>query len=245
MALPRLVLRLAKLENEMGQIAPEESKARPQDTPLPVGLWVGLAAGTLLCCLGAMRLVVDTGHAVKAGITGVPPKMEGDAPGSTLMSVASKPNVESLPDMPGLTPEMREKVARGEYEIVADAFGRTLHGPITKWDLTPPAAPTVLPVEARVRASSSQRAYALGSAELLLRPYGRKAVNALVIVHVPTRDKFGVMVYNARDRLLVDNDTLVVRDELPARTWYKVENRNVVYLGVPAEIKQEISLALR
>jgi len=51
-------------------------------------------------------------------------------------------------------------------------------------------------------------------------------------------DKFGLMMYNARDRVLVDNDTLVVRNQLPARTWYKLENKNVVYLGEPPAMKR-------
>ena len=100
-------------------------------------------------------------------------------------------------------------------------------------------------MESRSPATPAQRAFATVSAELLLRPYGRKAVNVLLLVHVPTPDRFGVMLYNTRERRLMGDETLVVRDQPPEGTWYKFERRNAIYLGQPPEIQQENSLALR
>ena len=242
-----LTRHLAALEGEMANLAPGDPSLAPQKNPLMAGLWLGLAAGTLLCVLAAIRLMVNSGHAIQGGIASYSQPAEMANPPEQNPGAPAAPGKapKMLASMPGLSKEMSGKVARGEYEIIDDGFGPTLHGPITKWDLAPSGTPAPLPVESRVRATSSQRAYALVSAELLLQPYPRKGVNALLIVRVPAGKKIGVMVYNARDRLLVDNDTLVIREQLSARTWFKFENRNVVYLGTPPEIKKENSLALR
>jgi hypothetical protein len=44
------------------------------------------------------------------------------------------------------------------------------------------------------------------------------------------------MVYNARERELVNNDALTLREGLPDKTWYRFERYNVIYLGAPSQM---------
>lgn len=242
--LSALTRSLTGMETEMAGFALADSKVGVRKNRSLARLWLGLAAGALLCGLGSVRLVVGISHTVKAQIANFS-DLRTQAQALVEASRTAEAVAEPLPPIPGFTLKMREKLAQGEYEIVDEGFGKKLRGPLTKWEMTAPPDPVSLGVEARMRASAAQRAYALVSAELLLRPYGRKAVNALLIVRVPTENKFGLMVYNARDRRLMDNDALVVREEPRARTWYRFDNRNLVFLGPAPESKKEISLALR
>ena len=153
--------------------------------------------------------------------------------------VASSPEeIEALmKTLPGLTPELAEKIRQGEYEIVKESFGHTVNGPIKRWAFTPPAVIPPLPVGSRAPASASQRAFALVSGELLVRPYGRKGVTALFVVRVPAQNGFGLMVYNARSHKLMNNDALTLHEGLPNNSWYRLERYNVIYLGTPVQME--------
>ncbi len=205
------------------------------------GLWPVFAAAALVCIVGSIQLVKNLGQKLgyqALSIAWSDPTMEF-APSESLSPSGEKPEelAAQLEKIPGLSPEMVEKVKKGEYEIVKESFGYALNGPIQKWNFSPPAVVPQLPVESRAPATAAQRAYALVSGELLVRPYGKKGVTAMFVVPVPTKNGFGLMVYNAKARKLVDNVALTLHEGLPDKTWYHVDRFNVIYMGSPSQME--------
>ncbi|MBI2516700.1 MAG: serine/threonine protein kinase [Opitutae bacterium] len=251
--LPRLKRQLAGTLSAMQALRPEAPLSATCHAPELTEVWLGHAAAALVCFVGFFQLAMSYYHPDATPLLvrglGKAERIAGLAPAqpSVVAPAARTPgkSVPLLPDLPGLPPGLAEKIASGEYELVKDGFGRTVRGPLTKWDLAPPAVVASLPVESRAPATPAQRAFALVSGELLLQPYAHNAVNALLIIRVPTKDGYGLMMYSARDRKLLDGDTLYLRNPVADRTWYRFDQRNVVYLGVPAELENENSLALK
>ena len=62
-------------------------------------------------------------------------------------------------------------------------------------------------------------------------------------VRVPTTRGFGFLIYNTRDRALVDHTVLLVREPLEDGAWYQLGSRRIGYLGTSAGLPAEISLA--
>ncbi len=136
-------------------------------------------------------------------------------------------------------------LATGRYDVVDDGFGRRLRGPLRRWDHFAPREVARLVVNARAPALPEQAAYAVVSASLLLQPYVRDSVVGLLAVRVPTTRGFGIVVFNTRDRQLIDHDVLLLERPVPLveRTWYALDHRRVLYLGTPLPLNSEISLA--
>ena len=151
----------------------------------------------------------------------VPPS---SAPAPTLWGVDPSANIDAL-------------VATGKYEVIDDGFGRQLRGPLRQWTFY--AKETIHPLEiiARAPASAEQSAFALVSGTLLVDPYPRKGVNVLLAVRVPTTRGFGVLVFNTRDRKLLDDEVLLVGEPLQAGAWYQFGSRRIGYLGTPAGLQ--------
>ena len=233
---------LAETEAAIVAIAVDEKKTAPTSEPGPVlgGLWPVFALAALVCFAGSVNLLKNLGQRVglqALTVAWASPRQPDSSVASERFEADSPEQIEAmLKTLPGLSPAMAEKVRRGEYEIVQEAFGCTLNGPIREWNKSPPAVIPPLPVESRAPASAAQRAYALVSGELLVRPYGRKGVTALFVVRVPTTTGFGLMMYNARARKLVDNQALTLRGGLPENTWYRFERYNVIFMGTPAQL---------
>ena len=152
---------------------------------------------------------------------------------------APQPTAEAKP----ATIDVAALLATGRYELVDDGFGRQLRGPLKPWTFY--AVGPVVPMEvlARAPATPEQSAFALVSGTLLLEPYPRRAVSVLLAVRVPTTRGFGVIVFNARDRRLVDHEVLLLREPLQDHTWYQLEGRRIGFLGSPTNLGAEISLA--
>ncbi len=136
-------------------------------------------------------------------------------------------------------------LSSGKFEYVDDGFGRRLRGPLQPWTLVSPPAPVApLPVESVKPASAWQTAHALVSLELLLLPYARDAVHALIAVRVPTIDGGSeLMVLNSRNRRPLDANALRLRHALDEQTWYQYDGKRVIFLGEPPALDGEISLA--
>jgi hypothetical protein len=248
---------LAETLSAMRPLLPKKESWRAWQAPELTEIWFGHAVAALGCFAGCFQLAMSYYHPVATPLLmrglGRTEPLAGpaspalqDAAGGPPSARPGLPSVPLLPDLPGLPPGLAEKVASGEYEIVKDGFGQAVRGPLTKWDLPSPAVVAPLPVESRAPATPAQRAFALVSGELLLQPYVRGAVNALLVVRVPTPGGgYGLMLFSARDRKLIDDDTLYLRNPVTDRTWYRFDQRNVVYLGVPPEMEKENSLALK
>ncbi|HTO04296.1 MAG TPA: hypothetical protein VL069_11370, partial [Opitutus sp.] len=134
-------------------------------------------------------------------------------------------------------------VATGRYEVIDDGFGRQLRGPLQTWTFY--AGDEIHPLEiiARAPASPEQSAFALVTGSLLLQPYPRSGVNVFLAVRVPTTRGFGFLIYNTRDRTLLDHEVLLVQEPLKERTWYQLGSRRIGHLGTPTGLTPEISLA--
>lgn len=160
-------------------------------------------------------------------------------------SPAGQPGTPKGPVRPAVEPRLDPAalVASGEYELVDDGFGRGLRGPLRKWDYRSPPSPPPLEIRARAPASAEQSAFALVSATLALRPYARRAVGVMLAVRVPTTHGFGVMIFNTRDRKLASREVLLLRQPPREGEWYRFGALHVLHLGVPASLRQEISLA--
>ncbi len=237
--LPVLIKQGDEMEAAMAALQPAEKKTFfPSHAPRLAALWPVYALAAVVCIVGAVQLLKNLGQHLgyqALSIAWTDTRNEGSSPNR---DAADTPEqiVAQLQKFPHLSPEMAEKVKKGEYEIVKESFGYTLHGPIQKWNLTPPAIVPALPIESRAPATSAQRAFALVSGELLLRPYGKKGVTALFIVPIPTKAGFGLMVYNAKARKLMDNVALTVHEGPATDAWYRVDHYNVVYLGAPSQM---------
>lgn len=228
-------------ETEMGIAATGQMEKQDSGSAIPSNktLMPVFAAAVLVSVVGAIELVRNFNVHLSIDALSIAARdSRHDARSRKDHPRADSPEeiAELLQTLPGLEPEMVAKVKSGEYEIVQEAFGSTLNGPIKKWAFTPPAVIPQLPVVARAPATSAQRAYALVSGELLVRPYGKKGVTALIVVRVPSREGVGLMVYNGSSRKLLDNQALTLRDGLPDNTWYRFERYNVIYLGAPTQI---------
>ena len=134
-------------------------------------------------------------------------------------------------------------VATGRYELIDDGFGRQLRGPLQKWTFYATEPITPLDVVARAPATSEQSAFGLVSGALLLQPYPRHGISVYLAVRVPTTRGFGFLIYNTRDRKLLNEEVLLVREPLQENAWYELGGRRVGYLGTPAPLQAEISLA--
>ena len=228
-----------EMEAAMAALQPADKKTFfPSLAPRLAALWPVYALAALVCIVGAVQLLKNLGQHLGYQALSIAWTDSGNEKTSPNRYVAdTQEEIEmQLQKLPNLSPEMVEKVKKGEYEIVKESFGYTLHGPIQKWNFTPPAVVPPLPIESRAPATSAQRAFALVSGELLLRPYGKKGVTALFIVPIPTKTGFGLMVYNAKARKLMDNVALTVHRGPAIDAWYRVDHYNVIYLGAPSQM---------
>ena len=248
-SLPGVLQLLDETEATLMALRPEAAKPARGKGPRLTGLWPLFAAAAAVSLVGSIQLLKNLGQSVeyKTLSIALDEPDSGAADRKAMGAVAYSPaELETvMKTMPGLTPELAEKIRRGEYEIVKEAFGHTVNGPIQKWAFAPPAIIPQLPVESRAPATAQQRAYALVSGELLVRPYGQKGVAALLVVRVPVQNGFGLMVYNAKTHKLMEGDALTLREGLPDKTWYRFERFNVIYLGAPSgmDVSHEDAIA--
>lgn len=237
--LPVLIKQGDEMEAAMAALQPAEKKTFfPSLAPRLTALWPVFALAALVGIVGAVQLLKNLGQRLGYQALSIAWSDSGNERSSPNRYAADTPEeIEAeLEKLPNISPVMAEKVRKGQYEIVKESFGYTLHGPIQKWNFTPPALVPPLPIESRAPATSAQRAFALVSGELLLRPYRKKGVTALFIVPIPTKTGFGLMVYNAKARKLMDNVALTVRKGPATDAWYRVDHYNVIYLGAPSQM---------
>ncbi|MFI5337911.1 MAG: hypothetical protein ACHQ5A_14070, partial [Opitutales bacterium] len=131
------------------------------------------------------------------------------------------------------------------YEEMNDGFGRRQRGPLIAWDLPPPKQAAPLQVRRVESANPQQAAFALVSGELLLEAYPRKNLKLILAVRVPVRGDVGLVLYDSEHRKLVDERLFLLSEAPRARTWYQVDNLQVVYLGEPTGLPLQNSLAMR
>ena len=139
--------------------------------------------------------------------------------------------------------DIDELVATGRYEVIDDGFGRQLRGPLQKWTFYSGDEINPLEIIAHAPASPEQSAFALVTGSLLLQPYPRSGVNVFLALRVPTTRGFGFLIYNTRDRTLLDHEVRLVREPLKDHAWYQLGTRRIGHLTAPVGLPAEISLA--
>ena len=231
---------LVRLRAAMAQTTKPTDRTVALVEPRWLDLWLVFAAA-ILVTIGVFGFLISQYRPAQP--QSVAPAQVTEAAKSVEIAPVAPVPVQSL-GFPHREPsEVEALVATGRYEVVDDGFGRQLRGPLKKWTMyaTGPAAP--LDVVARATASAEQSAFALVSGTVLLQPYARKGLNSFLALRVPTTRGFGVMLFNGRDRQLVDQTVLLVREPLVDQSWYHLNGRKVVFLETPPALQSEISLA--
>jgi hypothetical protein len=132
------------------------------------------------------------------------------------------------------------------FEEANDGFGRHQRGPLKAWDVPPPPKdkpPVPLAVQEEGEVNPDQVAYALVSGNLLLEPYPRKGLNIVLAIRVPADHMVGLVLLDTKQRRLVDPRLYLLGESPQPRTWYRIGEQRVVYLGEPESMKVENTLA--
>jgi hypothetical protein len=231
---------LTRLRGEMAQLAKATKHAPVVTEPRWWDLWL-VMLGSAAVTLGVFGVgFAQRFHPLE--------KLEAIAPPVALPGQPAPAVGESgkpIPDAKPLVPpvDVDALLASGRYELVDDGFGRQLRGPLREWTFYATGAESPVEVVEQAPASPEQSAFALVSGTVLLQPYRRKAVNVLLAVRVPTTRGFGFLVFNTRDRQLLDHEVRLARQPLQDHTWFQLGSRRILYLGTPTALEAEISLA--
>jgi hypothetical protein len=160
-----------------------------------------------------------------------------------LWRTASKAEVAALPVIPpkeDIGPRFVPAppgAPEGLYEEVDDGFGKVIRGPLRLWDIPADREGAPIVVEAVAPASADQAAQALIDARLMLRPYPRKGVPAVIAVRVATDARVGLMLYDGEVHALVEPTVHFSASAPDERAWARLGERRVVYLG-PAPVPE-------
>lgn len=231
---------LATLQAGMAEFVVEARRSPPLHEPHWWDLMgaIGVATVVSLCALmyAVAQVNWSSDDAASAALVATPEPAQPAVIRSRLEHVDRSIPISEVEDPEGL-------LATGKYEVVDDGFGRRLRGPLQKWENFAPPGVASLIVEARAPASPEQAAFAVVSATMALQPYLRDSVGVLLAVRVPTTRGVGLLLFNGRERRLLEREVLLVRGEPVERTWYEVEGRRVFYVGSALPMDATISLA--
>ncbi|MBP8256624.1 MAG: hypothetical protein KAX37_04820 [Opitutaceae bacterium] len=220
--------RLREIVRSVAEIQLQPPPSLPNPSAAPTLLWFG----SVISVLGALGLIASVAHPVIRDARTHPGE-----PAKPAMAVA--PAAAAAPAQSPAFHEPPPGSAPGVYEAYDDGFGRQLRGPLTTWDVPPTALGEPLVLRAREQATPDQVAYALIAGELLLKPYPVRGVSALLAVRVPAGDHVGLMLYDGQTRKLAGRDVFIVASPPQPRTWHRLADRNVVYLGVPDSLASD------
>lgn len=234
-----LMQQAASLRAAMTEFAAEARRSPPAPDPH----WWDIAACFVLSGLIVVGALVHSLGGLRSALQGAqPPEIAAETNRLTAEIRSRLENADRSLSKEVVT-DPQALLATGHYELVDDGFGRRLRGPLQRWDQYAPAEVASLKVLSRAKALPEQSAFAVVTATLQLRPYMRDSVRVLLAIRVPTARGTGVMVYNGRDRGLLDRDVRLVRGGLRENTWYELEGRRVLFLGNPVPLEATNSLA--
>ncbi len=220
-------VRLAQISREVSRIPLHPTPAPPPPAPGFALLW----SGSAISVLGALGLIASVAYPVLRD-SAADAASGSPGPAETSATAASEDVPQFHDPPPGFPP--------GLYEAHSDGFGRTLRGPLMTWDVPPTAVGEPLELRGTEHATAEQVTYALIAGELLLKPYPSRGISALLAVRVPAGDRIGLMLYDGSARALASRDVFIVAHAPQPRTWQRLGNRNVVYLGVPETLAADL-----
>jgi hypothetical protein len=210
-----IALRAAAVSGELAAIRAEVAKLalKPVSRPLPkAGRVLPAWAGTLASwVLAGMVLVTSYWKPFAKTPAPVDPK----AAAAEAIEKALKP---------------------GEGEVVRtveDIFYDNPTKPRTRWDEARPVDAQVVPFAQIKPASPDDVAMALIEGQRLLLPYQQSTVDALIAVPVQGKQGSGLMLYDGRNRRVIERQVLSPA-HLPAdKSWFEVDKLMVFYAGAP------------
>jgi hypothetical protein len=128
-----------------------------------------------------------------------------------------------------------DDVGWSERMTKEDLFFLNPRVPLKPWNFAPPPSVPPLELKGNRSATPAEVAAALVEGQRRLLPYSRRTVNTVIAVDVPSAaEGRGLLLYDGKRRAVADWRVFVPKD-LPAdQTWFKLEDKKVLFLAEPA-----------
>ncbi len=121
----------------------------------------------------------------------------------------------------------------GMERTAEDLFFDNPANPRARWDVSRPDEAQRVPLAAVKPASPDDVARVLIDGQRLLLPYQQSTVDSLIAVPVEGKDGTGLMLYDGRNRRIIERQILQP-SELPAdKSWFEIDRLKVFYAGPP------------
>jgi hypothetical protein len=120
-----------------------------------------------------------------------------------------------------------------EKPTAEDFFYDNPSKPRARWNIAKPAVAQAAPITKVKPASSDDVAQALIDGQRLLLPYQHNSVDALIAVPVGEKEGSGFMLYDGRNRRVIERQVLMPAKLPPAKSWLEIETLKVFYAGQP------------
>lgn len=189
---------------------------KPAPAPLPTA---GFALPVWFCTVFVwlMVLVVPLGGRLRQAVDGKPVVAPVD-PHTAVVRAIEK----------SLTP-----AAPGEERTLEDVFYDNPVSPRARWSVARPEAAPSVPLVAVKPATPDDVARALIDGQRLLLPYQQSTVDALIAVPVGEKDGSGIMLYDGRNRRVLERQVLLPAQRPAEKSWFEIEQLKVFYAGKP------------
>ncbi|MFT3867378.1 MAG: hypothetical protein QM715_02660 [Nibricoccus sp.] len=209
------------LINELSAIYHEAAglALKPAPAPLPAA---GLALPAWFCAVFVWLLVllVPVGGRIQQAFTAKSEIAPVDPQTAVLRAIEKS-----------LTP-----AAPGEERTLEDVFYDSPVSPRARWSVARPAAAPSVPLMDVKPATPDDVARALIDGQRLLLPYQQSTVDALIAVPVGGKDGSGIMLYDGRNRRVLERQVLLPRERPAEKSWFEIEKLKVFYAGPPPPV---------
>lgn len=128
--------------------------------------------------------------------------------------------------------------APGEERTVEDVFYDNPVSPRARWQAPRPETAPAFPLAAVKPATPDDVARALIDGQRLLLPYQQSTVDALIAVPLEGKDGSGLMLYDGRNRRIIERQVLLPAEKPAAQSWLEIEKLKVFYAGNPPPAPQ-------
>lgn len=123
--------------------------------------------------------------------------------------------------------------APGEERTAEDFFFENPASPRARWNLARPEAVSSMPLAAVKPATPDDVARALIEGQRLLLPYQQSTVDTLIAVPVDGKDSSALMLYDGRNRRVLERQVLLPAQRPVDKTWFEIDSLKVFYVGTP------------
>lgn len=188
---------------------------KPAPAPLPKA---GLALPAWACTLATwLVLLAPLGGRILGSDDGAPSPKQVD-PHTAVVQAIEKSLAPAAP---------------GEERTEEDIFYDNPVRPRARWSVAKPEAAPSVPLVAVKPATPDDVARALIDGQRLLLPYQQTTVDTLIAVPVEGKDGSGLMIYDGRNRRVLERQVLLPAQRPEAKSWFELEKLKVFYAGTP------------